>query len=99
MKKLLAAALVFGGMLGGMSATAEAGGPIFRPGGPVRDIAQPFSTRRGRELQAARNQRNASRFYYGTRSTSSGYRPLYINRTPAYWPGLYRGPVIRYRIR
>lgn len=90
-KRILALALVAGSSLGFMSAPAEAGGPIFRPGQPKRNIAQPFSTRRGRELEAARRQRLSTGTYLIQRS------PTRIRTAPT----LYRstiGPGRRFRI-
>jgi hypothetical protein len=69
-KHILTLALVTGSSLSFMSAPAEAGGPIFRPGQPKRDMAQPFSTRRGRELEAARRQRLSSGTFWILRSPS-----------------------------
>lgn len=95
-KQLLAVALVIGGTLGVMSEPVQAGGPLFRPGSTKRNIAQPFSTKRGRQLEAARRQRN-SRSLLFQRSNSRGLSYSQINRSQSQWPGAIGGPSPRYQ--
>lgn len=80
-KRILILAVVLGATFCVSSPTAEAGGPIFRPSGPRLDIPQPFSTRRGRELEAARFQRRSGVVYSNQPSFyGSVYRPQ-VNRS------------------
>lgn len=94
--QLLALALAFGGTLFAMSSQVQAQIPLMRGGKPVFRAAyfspngpQPFSTRRMREVQAARSQ-GVSRGTFFSRSPSRYQRSgrlVQSLRRPAFFRG------------